>query len=59
MSKGVDIKTLQYIIGHAQASTLLDIYTHFSQEAWDAAAQILDADFDDIGDTEKHAETSR
>ena len=45
VAKGVDIKTLQYIIGHAQVGTLLDIYAHFSPEAWDAAARILDDDF--------------
>lgn len=43
-AKGVDIKTLQYMMGHEKAETLLDIYAHFSPEAWSAAAQLLNGD---------------
>ena len=41
IAMGIDIKTMQYLLGHAQASTLLDIYAHFSQEAWNSAADLL------------------
>ncbi|MCL2563573.1 MAG: site-specific integrase [Oscillospiraceae bacterium] len=57
VAKGVDIKTLQYIIGHAKAETLLDIYAHFSQEAWDAAALILDGKLGSGDETAKKVET--
>lgn len=32
IEKGIDVKSLQYIMGHADAKTTLDIYTHMSSE---------------------------
>ena len=42
MAAGVDIRTLQARSGHAQASTLLNIYSHAIQSAQEKAAQALD-----------------
>lgn len=39
---GVDIRTLQARTGHAQASTLVDIYSHAIKSAQEAAANIVD-----------------
>lgn len=38
---GIQAKSIQEILGHAQISTTLDIYTDFRQSAFDAAADIL------------------
>lgn len=38
---GIDIKTAQYLLGHANIQTTMDIYTHLSQSRQDAAADIL------------------
>lgn len=32
IEKGIDVKTLQYIMGHADIKTTLDIYTHMSSD---------------------------
>ncbi len=42
IAAGVDIRTLQARTGHAQASTLTDIYTHAIKSAEAAAAEVLD-----------------
>lgn len=39
---GVDIRTLQARTGHAQASTLVNIYSHALESAKEAAADVLD-----------------
>lgn len=38
---GIDLKTAQYLLGHANIQTTMDIYTHLSQSRQDAAADIL------------------
>ena len=42
ITAGVDIRTLQARSGHAQASTLLNIYSHAMQSAQEKAAQAMD-----------------
>ena len=42
ITAGVDLRTLQARTGHAQASTLLNIYSHAIQSAQDKAAQLHD-----------------
>ena len=42
ITAGVDIRTLQARSGHAQASTLLNIYSHAIQSAQKKAAQAMD-----------------
>ncbi len=37
----IDIKTAQYLLGHANIQTTMDIYTHLSQSRQDTAADIL------------------
>lgn len=32
MEKGIDIKYLQYLMGHSEASTTLDVYSHINYE---------------------------
>lgn len=32
IEKGMDIKTLQYLMGHADVKTTLDVYTHLSAD---------------------------
>ncbi len=43
ITAGVDIRTLQARTGHAQASTLLNVYSHSIKSAQEKAAQALDA----------------
>ena len=38
---GVPLKSAQEILGHAQSSTTLDIYTDFRKESFDSAANLL------------------
>lgn len=38
---GIDLKTAQYLLGHANIQTTMDIYTHLSKSRQDAAADIL------------------
>lgn len=38
---GIDIKTAQYLLGHANIQTTMDIYTHLSQSRQTAASDIL------------------
>lgn len=57
-AKGVDIKTLQYIMGHEKVTTLLDIYAHYSPEAWTAAARILDGSDAEKDETKKQDGTN-
>jgi integrase len=42
ISAGVDIRTLQARTGHAQASTLVNIYSHAIKSAQEAASTVLD-----------------
>jgi len=42
LAAGVDIRTLQARTGHAQASTLVNIYSHVIREAAEAASEALD-----------------
>ena len=42
ITAGVDLRTLQARSGHAQASTLLNVYCHAIQSAQERAAQALD-----------------
>ena len=42
LANGVDIRTLQSRTGHAQASTLLNVYAHAIESAEDRATQVLD-----------------
>lgn len=42
LAAGVDIRTLQARTGHAQASTLLNVYAHAIQSAQERAAQAMD-----------------
>ena len=42
ISAGVDIRTLQARTGHAQASTLTNIYAHSIKSATEAASDVLD-----------------
>ena len=42
LASGVDIRTLQARTGHRQASTLLNIYSHFLQSTQKKAAQAMD-----------------
>ena len=37
----IDIKTAQYLLGHANIQTTMDIYTHLSQSRQDTAADVL------------------
>jgi integrase len=39
---GVNIKTIQVRTGHAQVSTLTNIYAHAIKSAEEAAAEVLD-----------------
>ena len=41
IAAGVDIRTLQARTGHAQASTLTDIYSHALNSATEAASNVL------------------
>jgi integrase len=41
IANGVDLRTLQARTGHAQASTLLNIYSHAIKRAEEAASNIL------------------
>lgn len=38
---GIDIKTAQYLLGHANIQTTMDIYTHLSKSRQETAADIL------------------
>ena len=38
---GVDVKTAQYLLGHANIQTTMDIYTHLSKQRKENAADIL------------------
>ena len=42
ITSGVDIRTLKARTGHAQASTLLNVYSHTIQSAQERAAQAMD-----------------
>jgi integrase len=42
LGAGVDIRTLQARTGHSQASTLLNVYSHFLQSKQEKAAQAMD-----------------
>jgi integrase len=42
IANGVDVRTLQARTGHAQASTLVNIYSHAIKTAVEAASDILD-----------------
>ena len=42
LAAGVDIRTLQARTGHAQASTLLNVYGHAIQSAQERAAQVME-----------------
>ena len=42
LASGVDIRTIQARSGHAQASTLLNVYSHAIQSAQERAAQAMD-----------------
>lgn len=44
---GVDVKSAQKILGHARATTTMDIYTHLSQEREDDSAKKIDRFFSD------------
>lgn len=39
--QGLDIKTIQYVLGHAQSSTTMEIYVHLLEQ--DKTAQVLQA----------------
>jgi integrase len=39
--KGIDLKTAQYLLGHADIKTTANIYTHFTEKSLDKAAQII------------------
>ncbi len=43
ITAGVDIRTLQARTGHAQASTLLNVYSHAIKSAQEKAAQAMDS----------------
>lgn len=38
---GVDLKTAQYLLGHADIKTTANIYTHFMQRSLDKASDII------------------
>lgn len=38
---GIDLKTAQYLLGHANIQTTMDIYTHLSKSRQDSASDIL------------------
>lgn len=40
---GVDVKTAQYLLGHANIQTTMDIYTHLSKQRKENAADILNS----------------
>lgn len=42
---GIDPKTAQALLGHAQISTTMDIYTHVCEDVISAAAQIMERGF--------------
>lgn len=42
---GVDLKTAQYLMGHADIKTTANIYTHFTKSAADRAAKVIRAKF--------------
>lgn len=42
---GIDAKTAQALLGHAQISTTMDIYTHVREEALAEAAEKMDKGF--------------
>lgn len=42
LAAGVDVRTLQARTGHAQASTLLNVYGHAIQSAQERAAQVME-----------------
>ena len=42
LAAGVDIRTLQARTGHAQASTLVNTYSHTIKTAAEAASDVLD-----------------
>jgi integrase len=44
-ASGLDVKTLQRRLGHAQASVTLDVYAHALGEMDRRAAQMVDAAF--------------
>lgn len=51
-NKGMDIKTLQYVMGHSDVSVTLNVYTHASYDrAAEQMAKIID--LKDIGTPEK------
>lgn len=39
--KGVDVKTAQYLLGHASIQTTMNIYTHVTQKSLEAAKELL------------------
>ena len=39
--QGLDVKTIQYVMGHAQTSTTMEIYVHLMEE--DKTASALEA----------------
>ena len=43
LRSGMDVKTLQSILGHASASITLDVYAHYTEDMSAAAAARLDA----------------
>ena len=42
---GIDTKTAQTLLGHAQLSTTMDIYTHVREDMLKAAADVMTATF--------------
>ena len=43
LRSGMDVKTLQSILGHASASITLDVYAHYTEDMSTVAAARLDA----------------
>ena len=41
-SKGVDAKSVQHLLGHAQSSTTLDIYTHWQRKSLEKVREMLE-----------------
>jgi integrase len=54
---GLDLKTVQYLMGHADIKTTANIYTHFMERSLDKAGDIIRGNFNTRGQTGDKIET--
>ena len=55
---GIDLKTAQYLLGHADIETTANIYTHFMERSLDKVGDIIRGHFNVRGQTGDKSEVS-